>query len=180
MREDHLEVLLYGSPQLRRKSEEITVFDDDLRRLARRMETCMIEERGIGLAAPQVGVHRRMLIAENQRSGGPSILCLVNPEVVETSQEKDKYQEGCLSLPEVFADVMRPVRVRVRYQDLDGREQEIEDDDILARILQHEIDHLEGVLFVDHLSMLKRRILSKKLKELSRLAAAQARESSSE
>jgi peptide deformylase len=172
--DDQLEVLLYGSPQLRKKSVEVVDFDEDLRVLARRMESCMLDEQGIGLAAPQVGVHRRMLLAENRRDARPSILCLANPEIVEFSREKDKHQEGCLSLPEIYAELSRPVRVRVRFQDLEGHEREIEDDQMLARIIQHEMDHLEGVLFVDHLSTLKRRLLSKRLKELSRLATERA------
>jgi peptide deformylase len=169
-----LEVLLYGSTELRQKSAEVTDFDDELRTLARRMEASMLAENGIGLAAPQVGVHRRMLLAEGRGDAVPRIHTLVNPEIVELSREKDKYQEGCLSLPEIFADVVRPVRIRVRYQDLEGKEHELEDDDLLARIIQHEMDHLEGVLFVDHLSTLKRRLLGKRLKELSRRAAERA------
>jgi peptide deformylase len=176
--DEQLEVLLYGSPQLRKKSVEVVDFDEGLRVLARRMESCMLDERGIGLAAPQVGVHRRMLLAENRRGPGPSILCLVNPEIVDFSHEKDKYQEGCLSLPEIYADISRSVRVRVRFQDLEGHEREIEDDQMLARIIQHETDHLDGVLFVDHLSTLKRKLLSKRLRELSRLATERAAQSS--
>lgn len=174
MSDDQLEVLLYGSPQLRKSSQEVTDFGEELRSLTRRMESCMIAENGIGLAAPQVGVHRRVLVAENRSGSGPSICTLVNPEIIEASRETDKFQEGCLSLPEVYADVTRPVRIRVRYQDVDGREQELQDDDLLSRIIQHEMDHLEGVLFVDHLSMLKRRLLSKRLKELSRMASERA------
>lgn len=173
MSPDDLEVLYYGNPELRKVCAEVTTFDDELVGLAQEMERCMIAERGIGLAAPQVGRTVRMLLADAPGHGGSGVLCLVNPEIVESSREEDKYQEGCLSFPEIFADVKRPVRVRVRYQDLEGREHEVTDDALLARIIQHEIDHLQGVLFIDHLSTIKRRMLGKKLKELSRRASEQ-------
>lgn len=170
---DELEVLLYGHPALRVRCEPVERFDDELRELARAMERTMIVERGIGLAAPQVGREIRMLLAEDARAGAPRTLVLVNPELTFLSHERDAYQEGCLSLPELFADVNRPVRIRVRFQDLEGREQELEDDGLLARIIQHEADHLEGVLFVDHLSLIKRKLLAGKLKDLQRRAREQ-------
>ncbi len=170
---DALEILLYGHPSLRRKCRPVEVFDDDLRALASRMEVAMYAERGIGLAAPQVGRDLRLLLAEDAREGAPRARVFVNPEIVWSSSERDKYAEGCLSLPDVFEDVVRPVRVRMRYQDLEGREQEIEDDGLLARVLQHELDHLEGVLFVDHLSALKRKLLARKLRALSERARQQ-------
>jgi peptide deformylase len=98
---------------------------------------------------------------------------MVNPTITFASRERDAYEEGCLSLPELFADVNRPVRIRVRYQDLEGREQELEDDGMLARIVQHEADHLDGVLFVDHLSLIKRKLLAGRLKDLQRRARDQ-------
>lgn len=172
---DELEVLLYGNPVLRVHCEPVERFDDDLRQLARAMERTMIVERGIGLAAPQVGREIRLLLAEDTRDGAPRTLVLVNPELTFLSRERDVYQEGCLSLPELYADVNRPVRIKVRFQDLDGREQELEDDGLLARIIQHEADHLEGVLFVDHLSLIKRKLLAGKLKDLQRRAREQQR-----
>lgn len=170
---DELEVLLYGHPTLRRKCAPVEAFDDELRELARAMERTMIAERGIGLAAPQIGREIRMLLAEDAREGAPRTLVLVNPEITFLSGERDSYQEGCLSLPDVFADVNRPVRARVRYQDLEGEECELEDDGLLARIVQHEVDHLDGVLFVDHLSLLKRKLIARKLKELQKRAREQ-------
>jgi len=171
--DDELEVLLYGHPMLRRKCAPVEVFDDALREFVKRMEKSMFAERGIGLAAPQVGDTRRIFLAEDQREGNFRVIPFVNPEITFQSTERDKFNEGCLSFPELFADVDRPVRIKVRYQDLEGNEQELEDDGLLARIVQHEFDHLEGTLFVDHLSMLKRKLIAKKLKEFQRLAREQ-------
>ncbi len=167
---DELEILLYGDAGLRRKSEPVDTFDDPLRELADAMTRAMIRENGIGLAAPQVGVARRMLVAQPGGSHGIKVYTLVNPEFTFLSRERDSFHEGCLSLPDILADVDRPVRLTVRYQDLDGNEQELEDDGLLARIIQHEADHLEGILFVDHISMLRRKLLAKKLRALSKLA----------
>jgi peptide deformylase len=168
-----LEVLLYGHPGLREVSEAVESFDDGLRELAAQMQRAMIMERGIGLAAPQVGRRVRMLLAEDDRAGRTRTLALVNPEIVQRSREQDVYNEGCLSLPELFADVRRPVEITVRYQDLDGAEQELTDDGLLARIIQHEMDHLEGILFVDHLSALKRKLIARKLREFQERAREQ-------
>lgn len=159
-----LEVLLYGHPGLREKCAPVDSFDDSLRELAAQMQRAMIMERGVGLAAPQVGRRIRMLLAEDDRSGRTQTLTLVNPEIVRASREQDTYNEGCLSLPELFADVQRPVEITVRYQDLDGAEHELTDDGFLARVILHEHDHLEGILFVDHLSALKRKLLARKLR----------------
>lgn len=170
---DELEVLLYGHPTLRRECDPVEQFDDGLRQLVAGMGEAMRREQGIGLAAPQVGDTRRVLIAEDRRGGGRDILPLVNPEITFHGEGRDRFTEGCLSLPEIFADVERPVRIRVRYQDLHGDEQELEDDGLLARIVQHEADHLDGVLFVDHLSMVRRRLIAKKLKALGKQAQLQ-------
>jgi peptide deformylase len=165
---DELAVLLYGHPMLRRTCRPVESFDDELRGLQQAMARAMVRENGIGLAAPQVGRDLRMLIAQPAGAFGPKIFTLVNPEIVFFSAERDGFEEGCLSLPDITANVQRPVRIRVRYQDLGGDEHEIEDDGLLARIVQHEADHLEGVLFVDHLSLLKRKLIAKKLKALEK------------
>jgi len=169
---DPLEVYLYGSEILRGHARPVERFDDELRELYNGMVQAMTREDGIGLAAPQVGRSLRLLIARDERGDWPSILAMVNPEFLFHSEERAGFQEGCLSLPGVTAEVQRPVRIRARYQDLEGRECELEDDGLLARIVQHEADHLEGILFVDHLPLLKRKLLAKKLKELSRRAKA--------
>lgn len=168
-----LEVLLYGHPGLREKSVPVESFDDSLGELAAQMQRAMILERGVGLAAPQVGRRIRMLLAEDDRSGRTQTLTLVNPEIVQASGEQDTYNEGCLSLPELFADVKRPVEITVRYHDVDGKEHELTDDGFLARIIQHEMDHLEGILFVDHLSALKRKLLARKLRGFQERALEQ-------
>ncbi len=167
---DELEIYLYGSEILRTRCDPVDSFDDSLRELYEGMVRAMNREEGIGLAAPQVGRALRLLIARDERDGWPRVLPLVNPELIFLSRERGGLEEGCLSLPGITAEVQRPVRVKVRYQDLEGKEQELEDDGLLARIIQHEHDHLEGILFVDHLSLIKRKLLSKKLKALQQRA----------
>jgi len=168
-----LEILIYGHPGLREKCVPVESFDSALRELVSQMERAMIMERGIGLAAPQVGRKLRMFIAEDHRGARARTIALINPEIVSASGETDTFNEGCLSLPEFFADVKRPVRIRVRYQDLEGRECELDDDGILSRIVQHELDHLDGILFVDHLPLLKRKLLARKLRDFQDRAREQ-------
>jgi peptide deformylase len=171
---DELEILLYGNPELRQKSIPVEAFDEELNRLVDSMMTAMRRENGIGLAAAQVGVHRCVIIAHPGGRHGPQPLAFVNPELLATTAERCSFEEGCLSLPGITAKVDRPVGVRLRYQDLTGQERELEDDDLLARILQHEYDHLGGILFVDHLSLLRRKLIAKKLKALAKRGAAAA------
>jgi len=168
-----LEVLIYGHPCLREMCAPVEAFDDSLRELIRQMERAMIMERGIGLAAPQVGRRLRLLLAEDDREARTQTIALVNPEIISLSGETDTFNEGCLSLPELFADLKRPVRIRLRYQDPDGQECELDDDGILSRIIQHELDHLDGILFVDRLPMLKRKLLARKLRDFQERAREQ-------
>ena len=168
-----LEILVYGHPGLREKCVPVESFDGSLRKLVSQMERAMIMERGIGLAAPQVGRKLRLLIAEDHRGERARTIALINPEIVSASGETDTFNEGCLSLPELFADLKRPVQIRVRYQDLEGRECELDDDGILSRIVQHELDHLDGILFVDHLPLLKRKLLARKLRDFQDRAREQ-------
>jgi len=169
---DELEVYLYGSGVLRGVSPPVEHFDAELRELYNGMVQTMTREDGIGLAAPQVGRELRFLIARDERGGWPAILPMANPEILFRSSERSGFHEGCLSLPGITAEVQRPVSIRVRYQDLEGQECELEDDALLARIIQHEADHLDGILFVDHLPLLQRKLLARKLKDLSRRAKA--------
>jgi peptide deformylase len=171
---DELEILVYGNPELRKKSVPVVSFDDDLTRLVHSMMAAMRRENGIGLAAAQVGVHRRIIIAHPGGRHGAQPLAFVNPEFIATASERCSFEEGCLSLPGITAKVDRPVGVRVRYQDPTGQERQLDDDDLLARILQHEHDHLSGILFVDHLSLLRRKLIAKKLKTLAKRGAAAA------
>lgn len=163
-----LPILYVPSPILRAKSKPVGPGDEDrVRALSERMLATMYAAPGIGLAAPQVGESLRLVVIDVGPKEAPTPLVLVNPEVVAQSRETAVREEGCLSLPNIFGDVKRPYQVRVRYQGLDGSRQEIEGEGLLSACLQHEIDHLNGVLFVDYLSALKRNMLLRRLaKEL--------------
>jgi peptide deformylase len=137
------------------------------------MLDAMYKAPGIGLAAPQVGSLLRMFVVDLQKEEKPDPMVLVNPEILALSEELAVREEGCLSLPGQYADVTRPARVKMRYLDLTGAKREIEADGLLATCLQHEYDHLDGVLFVDHLSTLKRNMILRKLaKDLKAKARA--------
>jgi peptide deformylase len=169
-----LTILEAPHPLLKLRAAPVTPSDAGLRRLADDMLETMYKAPGVGLAAPQVGMSKRLCvidIADRKKDEEPSPLVLLNPSVSWSSAEEVLVEEGCLSLPGQFAEVSRPVAVRVRYQDLDGEEREIEGDGLLARCLQHEIDHLDGILFVDRLSALKRGIILRKLAKARRARA---------
>ena len=156
-------------PVLRQISTPVETVDDELRKLIDDMFDTMYAAPGIGLAAVQVGVPKRLLVIDLQEpeeeDGEPvrDPRVFVNPEILETSETSRPYQEGCLSVPDQYAEVMRPDRVRARWLDRDGTEHEQWIDGLLAVCLQHEIDHLNGILFIDHLSRLKRDMIMKKL-----------------
>lgn len=156
-------------PVLRQVSSPVEEVDDELRKLIDDMFDTMYAAPGIGLAAVQVGVPKRLLVIDLQEpeeeDGEPvrDPRVFVNPEILETSETKKPYQEGCLSVPEQYAEVLRPDRVRARWLDRDGNGHEEWIDGLLAICLQHEIDHLNGILFIDHLSRLKRDMIMKKL-----------------
>ena len=137
--------------------------NDAVRALVPRMFGAMYHAPGIGLAAPQVGIALRVAIIDLALNDKRTPHVLVNPEIVAVSKEVATREEGCLSLPNMFADVTRPAQVKVRYFDLEGARREIEGDGLLAACLQHELDHLDGVLFVDHISALKRNMILRKL-----------------
>ncbi|GGG17449.1 peptide deformylase [Caldovatus sediminis] len=171
-----LPILLVPDPRLRARTRAVAPGDGAaVRALVPRMFAAMYAAPGIGLAAPQVGVGLRLAVVDLQPDDKPAPIVLVNPEIVAVSEERALREEGCLSLPGQYAEVERPARVKVRYQDLTGARQEIEADGLLAACLQHEIDHLDGVLFVDHLSPLKRNMILRKLaKELKAKARGAA------
>jgi peptide deformylase len=156
--------------RLRLVSEPVKKVDDDIRRLADDMFATMYKAPGIGLAAIQVGAPVRLItldLSKDVKSAKP--LVIINPQVLWTSEEKAIYEEGCLSIPEYYEDVERPAQVKVTYLDLEGNPQEVEGKGLLATCLQHEIDHLNGVLFIDHLSKLKRdRVIKKFTKAAKR------------
>jgi peptide deformylase len=166
-------LILLPDPKLRLKSAAVERVDKDLRALADDMLETMYAAPGIGLAAIQVGVPRRLVVADvskNEEAREPQIF--VNPEVVWSSDERNVYEEGCLSIPEYYAEVERPQRVRVAYVDLAGEKREIEADGLLATCLQHEIDHLNGVLFIDYLSKLKRDMVIRKFTKAAKRETA--------
>lgn len=169
-----LPILLVPDPALRAKARAVGPADADrVRALAPRMLAAMYAAPGIGLAAPQVCVGLRLAVVDLQKEDRRDPLVLVNPEIAAESAELQTREEGCLSLPGHYAEVTRPARVRLRYQDLEGTRLEIEAEGLLAACLQHELDHLDGVLFVDHLSPLKRNMILRKLaKELKAKARA--------
>ena len=162
-------VRIYGDPVLRQKAEAVEAFDESLAVLVADMFETMRAYRGVGLAANQVGVPQRVLVVEVPGDEGeePLRLALVNPALSEASgSEVD--EEGCLSIPGIYEDVKRATRVRVRAQDPSGEPLEFVAEDYLARVLQHEVDHLEGVLFLDRLSGLRRQFLRRELDALAR------------
>ena len=167
-----LSILEYPDPRLRTVAQPVTVFDAALRQLAADMFETMYAAPGIGLAASQVDVHRRLLVADvSEDKDDPRVL--VNPRILER-EGAQVYQEGCLSVPGIFADVERADRIVVQAQDLDGVAFTLETDGLLAVCIQHEMDHLDGKLFVDYLSPLKRGMVRKKLEKQRRQAAPAA------
>ncbi len=167
-----LPVIIAPDPRLKVKCRPVERVDDAVRRLMDDMLETMYRVPGIGLAAPQVGVHSRVIVLDaSAKDADPAPLRLANPELVWTSDELVTYEEGCLSLPEHYADVTRPDRVRVRYLDYDGETREVEAEHVLATCIQHERDHLDGILFVDHISSLKRGIILRKLAKTKRAEA---------
>jgi peptide deformylase len=167
-----LEILTIPDPVLRQKSAAVETVDDAARRFMDEMLKTMYEAPGIGLAAIQVGEPRRIItidVARDDEEEAKSPLFLVNPEIVWSSEdERSVYEEGCLSIPDYYAEVERPAKVRVRYLDYEGKEQEREVEGLLATCVQHEIDHLNGVLFIDYLSKLKRDLVVKKFTKAAR------------
>ena len=167
------EILTAPDARLRQVSKPVEAVDDGLRALMDDMLETMYDAPGIGLAAIQVGVPVRVIVMDLAGDDEePAPRYFVNPEILDPSDDLSTYQEGCLSVPEFFEDVERPSKCRVRYLDYEGKEQILEADGLLATCIQHEMDHLEGVLFIDHLSRLKRDRILKKLKKEQRLAAA--------
>ena len=166
-------LVILPDPVLRQESEAVESVTDDIRALAKDMLDTMYDAPGVGLAAIQIGVAKRVVtIDTNKEEEARSPTVYINPEIVWSSETLRVYDEGCLSIPEFYGEVERPDRVRVRYMNLDGETVEKEADGLLATCLQHEIDHLNGVLFIDHLSKLKRdRVIKKFAKAAKRDAA---------
>ncbi len=162
------EIVFMGDPVLRRSADEVTVFDDALESLVQDMFETMYHADGIGLAAPQIGLSQRIIVVDLRVEEGeePRRVAVVNPEITWQSSEAEKESEGCLSIPGLEEFVKRPASVRVEGQDPQGRDLVVEADGLFARALQHEIDHVNGILFLDRVSPLKRKMLLKKWKKL--------------
>lgn len=163
-----LPILVAPDPRLKVKAKRVEKVDAETAQLMEDMLETMYAAPGIGLAAPQVGVSKRVIVVDVSPEGERNPLRMVNPEILWTSDEMREYEEGCLSLPEQYDTVTRPDRVKVRYLDHQNEIREIEADGLLATCIQHEIDHLDGKLFVDHLSSLKRNMVLRKLTKLKK------------
>ncbi|WP_300018076.1 peptide deformylase [uncultured Roseobacter sp.] len=163
-------ILLHPDPRLKKQAAPVADLSDDLRALADDMLETMYDAPGVGLAAPQVGILQRLVVldcvkGENER---PRPLIMFNPEIVSSSDEMNVYEEGCLSIPEQFADVTRPAEVEVRWIDQNGKEMQETFDGLWATCAQHEIDHLDGKLFIDYLKPLKRQMITRKMVKMKR------------
>lgn len=164
-----LPILVAPDPRLKAPAKAVENVDGEIRQLMDDMLETMYQANGIGLAAPQVGVSKRVIVIDVARDDEqPNPIRMANPEIVWASETEQLHEEGCLSLPEQFADVLRPTAVRVRYLDHENEIRELDADEMLAICVQHEMDHLEGTLFVDHLSTLKRNMILRKLQKARR------------
>jgi len=164
-----LPILVAPDPRLKTPAKAVENVDAEIRQLMDDMLETMYQANGIGLAAPQVGVSKRVIVIDVARDDEqPNPVRMANPEIVWASETEQLHEEGCLSLPEQFAEVMRPTAVRVRYLDHENEIRELDADEMLGICVQHEMDHLEGTLFVDHLSTLKRNMILRKLQKARR------------
>lgn len=162
-----LPILRYPDPRLHKVAQPVTVFDERLKKLAADMAETMYAAPGVGLAATQIDVHEQLVVIDVSESHD-DLRVFINPEIVWASEDKQLYEEGCLSVPGIYDGVERPARVKVRALDLDGKEFEVEADGLFAVCIQHEIDHLNGKVFVEYLSPLKRNRIKIKLQKEER------------
>ncbi|TLP45966.1 MULTISPECIES: peptide deformylase [Cohaesibacter] len=164
-----MDIVKLPDPILREQSAPIERVDDDLRRLVENMFETMYDAPGIGLAGVQVGVTRRLFTVDCAKEGDDKKpLCFINPEIIWKSEEISTYEEGCLSIPEYYAEVERPAEIKIRYMDQFGKDQEMHCDGLLATCVQHEFDHLNGALFIDYISKLRRDRVIKKFAKLAK------------
>ncbi len=164
-----LEIVFAPDERLKTKCAPIEAVTDDIKALAQDMLDTMYKAPGIGLAAPQIGVLKQLVVLDvADKDSPPAPMVLINPEITWFSEERSVYKEGCLSIPDAYADVERPAKIKLRYVDLDGQTHEIEAEGLLATCLQHEIDHINGVLFTDHLPALRRSMIMTKMRKLKR------------
>ena len=164
-----LDIITLPDPILRQVAAPVERVDAALRRLAGDMLETMYDAPGIGLAAPQVGVSRRLIVLDvSEKDGERHPLVMINPEIVRLADERRTYEEGCLSIPDVKVEIERPAELTVRFLDQDGKLKELSADGLLATAIQHEVDHLEGRLIIDFLSRLKRDIIVRRFKKMNR------------
>ena len=157
------DIIILPDKRLRSVSKPVVEISDEIRTLVADMFDTMYDAPGVGLAAVQVGVPSRVVVMDlSKREAESEPLVFINPEITWSSEEKSPYEEGCLSIPDIHEDVERPARVKIRYLDLDGKPQEADAEGLFATVIQHEVDHLNGVLFIDHISKLKRERIIKK------------------
>ena len=168
-----LDIIIAPDPRLKRKAVAVERVDAATAKLMADMLETMYEAPGVGLAAPQVGVLKRIIVVDPAREDAPpSPMMMANPEIIWASDETKLHEEGCLSLPEEYEPVMRPDRIKVRYVDEHNEIRTVEADGLLAVIIQHEMDHLDGVLFVDHISGLKRNMILRRLTKQKKLSTS--------
>ena len=165
-----LQIIIHPDPRLKKVCAPVAEIDADLRRLAENMLETMYEAPGIGLAAPQVGVMKRLFVMDcvKERDAAPQPMVLINPEITWVSEEMNTYEEGCLSIPDQYAEIERPAEARMRWLDLDGKAHEEQFDGLWATCAQHEFDHLQGKLFIDYLKPLRRQMITRKMIKLKR------------
>ena len=165
------DIIILPDKRLRSVSKPVVAIGDEIRTLVADMFETMYEAPGIGLAAIQVGVPSRVIVMDlSKREAEAEPRVFINPEITWSSEEKSLYEEGCLSIPEVHEDVERPARVKIRYLDLEGKPHEEDVEGLFATCIQHEVDHLNGVLFIDHISKLKRERITKKFTKVAKRA----------
>lgn len=162
------DILIHPDPRLKKPCEPIVAVTPELAQLAADMLETMYDAPGIGLAAPQVGAMKRMIVMDCIKDGPPEPIVLLNPQVIWSSEDVSTYEEGCLSIPDQYAEVKRPAAVTVRWMDLNGEDQERGFEGLWATCVQHEIDHLDGKLFIDYLGPLKRQMITRKMEKLKR------------
>jgi peptide deformylase len=167
-------ILIHPDPRLKKPCEPVAAVTDEIRRLAGDMLETMYNAPGVGLAAPQVGVTKRVLVMDCIKDGPPEPLTLINPAILWASEDLATDEEGCLSIPDVYDEIKRPATVTVRWTDLEGAAQERTFEGLWATCVQHEMDHLDGRLFIDYLGPLKRQMITRKMEKLKRERARSA------
>ncbi len=160
-------IRIYGDKVLRRNAEEVDEFDEELSVLLARMVETMIVEEGVGLAAPQVGISKRVAVVNPEPGNPETLIKLINPRIVSVGEDMEKVEEGCLSVPDIRGMVERPIDIEVVFLDEKGLERKLEAKGLVSRIIQHEVDHLDGILFIDRLSFGRKTMIKGKLKQLA-------------